>query len=82
MEHSVFSDMSVVGALENTVLLQADVTDMTAHDSELLKTLNVFGPPHIIFYDKNGEEMKDYRISGEMKLQPFKQHIQQFLSSL
>ncbi len=82
MEHSVFSDMSVVGALENTVLLQADVTDMTAQDSELLKTLNVFGPPHIIFYDKNGEEMKDYRISGEMKLQPFKQHIQQFLSSL
>lgn len=82
MEHSVFSDISVVTSLENTVLLQADVTDMTAQDSELLKSLNVFGPPHIVFYDKNGKEMEDYRISGEMKLQPFKQHVQQFLSSL
>ena len=82
MEHSVFSDISVVTALENTVLLQADVTDMTDQDSELLKELNVFGPPNIVFYNTNGEEMKDYRISGEMKLQPFKQHIQQFLSSL
>ncbi|PWQ99012.1 protein-disulfide reductase DsbD [Leucothrix arctica] len=82
MEHSVFSDMSIVTSLEDTVLLQADVTDMTAEDGELLKSLNVFGPPHVVFYDKNGEEMKDYRISGEMKLQPFKQHIQQFLSSL
>ncbi|RVU83953.1 protein-disulfide reductase DsbD [Leucothrix sargassi] len=82
MEHSVFSDMSLVKSLENTVLLQADVTDMTAEDSELLKSLNVYGPPHIVFYDKQGQEMTEYRISGEMKLQPFQQHVQQFLSSL
>jgi len=82
MEHNVFSDKTVVATLENTLVLQADVTDMTADDSELLKTLEVFGPPHVIFYDRNGQEKKDYRISGEMKLKPFQEHIERFLSSL
>ena len=82
MEHSVFSDPSVINSLKDTIVIQADVTDMTADDSELLKTLKVYGPPHIIFYDKNGVENKDYRISGEMKLAQFKQHVTQFLASL
>ena len=82
MEHSVFSDPSVINSLKDTIVIQADVTDMTADDSELLKTLKVFGPPHIIFYDKNGIENPNFRISGEMKLAPFKQHVSQFLASL
>lgn len=82
MEHSVFSDSEVVKSLENTILIQADVTDMTADDSELLQTLKVYGPPHVIFYDKNGVEKEDFRISGEMKLAPFKDHVNQFLISL
>lgn len=82
MEHTVFSDSSVVASLENTIVIQADVTDMNENDSELLKSLEVFGPPHIIFYDRKGQEKKDFRISGEMKLEPFKQHLKQFLSSV
>ncbi|PWQ99105.1 thiol:disulfide interchange protein [Leucothrix pacifica] len=82
MEHTVFSDSDVVATLENTIVIQADVTDMNENDSALLKELEVFGPPHVIFYDRNGEERKDFRISGEMKLEPFKQHIQRFLSNV
>ena len=82
MEHSVFNAPSVINLLKDTILIQADVTDMTADDSELLKTLKVYGPPHIIFYDKNGEEKQAYRISGEMKLNPFKDHLNQFLASV
>lgn len=82
MEHSVFSDPSVVASLKNTIVLQADVTDMTSNHDELLKTLGVFGPPHIIFYDRSGKEKEAYRISGEMKLEPFKQHVNQFLSNI
>lgn len=82
MEHSVFSDSVVMKSLEDTIVIQADVTDMTADDNELLRTLKVYGPPHIVFYDKNGEEKTDFRISGEMKLEPFKSHLNQFLVSL
>jgi len=82
MEHSVFSDPTVINSLKDTIVIQADVTDMTKEDSELLKALNVFGPPHIIFYDKNGIEKQDFRISGAMKLSPFKQHLKLFLASL
>jgi len=82
MEHTVFSDPIVMDSLKDTIVIQADVTDMTANDSELLKALKVFGPPHVLFYDKNGVEKQDFRISGEMKLAPFKQHINQFLANL
>ena len=82
MEHTVFSDPTVMATLKDTIVIQADVTDMNANDSELLRTLEVFGPPHVIFYDKTGQEKRDFRISGEMKLEPFKQHINQFLSSI
>ena len=82
MEHSVFSDSSIISSLKDTIVIQADVTDMTADDSELLRTLKVYGPPHIIFYDKNGNEKQDFRISGEMKLAAFKEHVKQFLSSI
>ena len=82
MEHEVFGDNAVVAALKNTIVIQADVTDMNANDSELLRALEVFGPPHVIFYDRTGQEKKDFRISGEMKLEPFKKHIDRFLSSV
>ncbi|PID45082.1 MAG: thiol:disulfide interchange protein [Proteobacteria bacterium] len=82
MESTVFSDPTVIALLKDTIVIQADVTKMTADDSALLKSLKVFGPPHIIFYGRNGVEKKDFRISGEMKLEPFKKHLQQFLSSL
>ena len=82
MEHTVFSDQGVIASLKDTIVIQADVTDMNENDSELLRTLKVFGPPHIIFYDKTGQERKDYRISGEMKLEPFKQHVDRFLLNI
>ena len=82
MEHSVFSDPAVIKSLKDTIVIQADVTDMTAGDRELMKTLKVYGPPHIIFYDKNGVEKQDFSIIGEMKLAPFKAHVKQFLAGL
>ena len=56
-EQFVFSDPRVQTKLKNTVLLQADVTDNNADDIALLKRFDLFGPPGIIFFDKNGQEI-------------------------
>ena len=46
------------------MLFQIDITDNTDSDRKLLKYLNSFGPPTIIFYNINGEEASDLRTVG------------------
>ena len=64
MEKLTFSDVKVKAALQNTVLLQADVTENNDADQALLKHFGLFGPPSIIFFDKNGQEIKAIRTIG------------------
>lgn len=64
LELFTFSDPRVQMALKNAVLLQADVTKNTAEDAALLKRFNLFGPPGIIFFDANGEEVKSLQVIG------------------
>ncbi|MDZ4099446.1 MAG: protein-disulfide reductase DsbD [Methylophilaceae bacterium] len=64
MELFTFSDPRVQTALKNAVLLQADVTKNTEEDAALLKRFNLFGPPGIIFFDANGEELKSLQVIG------------------
>lgn len=64
MEKLTFSDGKVKAALQDTVLLQADVTENNDQDQALLKRFGLFGPPGIIFFDKNGMEIRALRTIG------------------
>ena len=64
MEKLTFSDGKVKAALQDTVLLQADVTENNEDDQALLKRFGLFGPPGIIFFDRNGEEISSLRTIG------------------
>ena len=66
MRYTVFNQPDVQAALNNVVLLQADVTANDADDKALEKSLNVFAPPTIIFFDENGKEITDARIVGDV----------------
>ena len=79
MEKYTFSDSAVQASLSNTVLLQADVTANDDIDQALLKHFGIYGPPSIMFYDRQGNERRPYRIVGFMKAEPFKHHIDQAL---
>ena len=82
MEHGTFTDSGVIESLKNTVLLQADVTPNDDKDKALLKRFGLFGPPGILFFDKNSKENLPYRIVGEMKAKPFNDHVIQFLNTV
>ncbi|MEO6362513.1 MAG: protein-disulfide reductase DsbD, partial [Caldimonas sp.] len=56
MERFTFSDARVQARLRDTVLLQADVTVNNADDQALLRRFKLFGPPGIVFFDKQGQE--------------------------
>src|SRR5690606_39119637 len=51
-------------ALRGAHLLTIDVTAMTEDDKALLKHLDVFLPPAVIFYDAQGIERTDQRVVG------------------
>jgi thiol:disulfide interchange protein DsbD len=64
MEAFTFSDPRVRGQLDTMLLLQADVTKGNDADRALLKRFSLFGPPGIIFFDAQGQEIKGLRVIG------------------
>ncbi len=64
MEANTFRDSQVQKSLQNTVLIQADVTENNADDAALLKRFGLFGPPGIIFFDEQGQEMPLLKVIG------------------
>ncbi|HSG95852.1 MAG TPA: thioredoxin family protein, partial [Afifellaceae bacterium] len=75
MEEFTFTDTEVKEALENTVLLQADVTANDEADQALLERFGVFGPPTIIFFDRHGLQREGYEVVGFMKAKDFANHV-------
>jgi thiol:disulfide interchange protein DsbD len=71
MEKYTFTDPAVQAALDNTVLLRADVTKNDELDQALMKHFGIFGPPTIAFYDATGTEQRNYRVVGYMKAGEF-----------
>ncbi|WP_372999646.1 protein-disulfide reductase DsbD [Marinobacter sp.] len=76
MERNVFSKPDVIQALSPYTLLQIDMTDNTPDQQALLDELGLFGPPAILFYGSNGEELPQRRVLGEMDREEFLGHLQ------
>lgn len=75
MEKNTFSNSGVQSALVDTVLLQADVTLNDAEDQALLKQFGLFGPPSILFFDTQGNELRQYRLVGFLEPAKFEQQV-------
>lgn len=80
MEKYTFTDPTVRSALQNFVLLQADVTATTKAHRELLKQFGLYGPPGLIIFDTKGQERKNLRVVGFMRAEPFAKHVSQIQS--
>ena len=57
--------------METMLLLQADVTANTEADKALLRRFRLFGPPGIIFFDGQGQELKGLRVIGYQNAERF-----------
>jgi len=71
MERFTFTDTQVTQRLASIVKLQADVTANNAEHQALLKRFRLFGPPGIIFFDKNGNEISGLRVIGFQNAEKF-----------
>jgi thiol:disulfide interchange protein DsbD len=75
MEKYAFTHPGVLAALADVATLQADVTDNDQIDTELMTSLGIYGPPAILFFDANGEEIRHRRVVGEMSGEQFAAHV-------
>ncbi|HEY3047061.1 MAG TPA: protein-disulfide reductase DsbD, partial [Polaromonas sp.] len=57
MDRLTFGDPRVQSRLKEVVLLRADVTANTQEHRALLQRFSLFGPPGIVFFDKQGREL-------------------------
>jgi thiol:disulfide interchange protein DsbD len=64
MEALTFNDARVKPKMDGMLLLQVDVTANTEAHKALLKRFHLFGPPGIIFFDAQGQELKGLRVIG------------------
>ena len=71
MERFTFTDAQVRLRLAGMVKVQADVTANSAEHQALLKRFRLFGPPGIIFFDKNGKEINGLRVIGFQSAEKF-----------
>lgn len=71
MEATTFLDPVVQRALSGAVLLRADVTANDANDRALLKRFDIYGPPTIAFYGRDGRERSRFRVVGYMNSREF-----------
>ena len=63
-EKLTFNNSKVKEYLNEYSLLQVDVTQNTTQHKALLKHFNLYGPPAILFFDKQHNELRTFRIVG------------------
>ena len=81
MERSVFPVPVVASRLAEFHLLRADVTANDAKDKELLNAFGLFGPPSLVFFDRDGRELKRLRVQGEIGAKALAEHLEAVLQS-
>ena len=81
MEVNTFASPEVSNELKQFVLLQADVTRNSSENQALLKRFGLFGPPGILIFNLNSEELKDQRVIGYVPPQRFIERLKNVLKN-
>ncbi len=71
LEKYTFSDQNVSKILNQMKLIKFDITKTTEEHSKYLQDMRIFGPPALIFYDKNGNEIDEMRVIGFVESEKF-----------
>ena len=81
MERQVYPAPEVAERLSHFARINVDVTRTGESSRELLDHFGLFGPPSLMFFDR-GEEIREARIQGEVRVNDFAGHLQGVLDWL
>jgi len=81
-EHYTFNQPQVQKALSNSVMIQVDLTDtFSKTTTEIWEYFDIFGLPSILFFDLQGRELENNRVTGFMDADEFAEHINRIFNS-
>lgn len=66
IDRSVFPDVGVRRDLGGYQLIKADLSDMDTANTELMAQLQVAGPPTMLFFNRNAQEVSGTRLVGNV----------------
>lgn len=75
IEEEVFGDPKVQKALKDMNLLRADVTKNDEVDQDLMRRLQVLGPPTVMIFGPDGQEYRAQRTVGEISAEVFLERL-------
>lgn len=75
-EHKTFNQPQVQQKLAQILLIRVDMTKNSVENQIVSKKYNVLGLPTILFFDQQGNEIEDSRITGFLEAQPFLDWLQ------
>jgi thiol:disulfide interchange protein DsbD len=76
LEEITFPNEEVKEELKRFKFIHIDVTKYTANDKAMLKRYNLFGAPNLIFFDSKHNFLKDKSLSGFIKPEDLKKHLE------
>ncbi|NBG89916.1 protein-disulfide reductase DsbD [Pseudomonas sp. 9.1(2019)] len=75
IEHEVLNNPQVLDRLKGYRLVRFDMTASNAGQRALLDRYQLFGPPALMFFGKNGSEKSDLRVIGEINAADFAERV-------
>ena len=75
IEHEVLNNPQVLDRLKGYRLVRLDMTASNAGQRALLDRYQLFGPPALMFFGKNGSEISDQRVIGEINAADFAERV-------
>lgn len=74
----MFKQADVQNALQGYYLIKLDLSEYDPEHQALLDSLEVLGPPTIMFLDEQGQEVRQLRLTGSFKQAEFMQRVNEF----
>jgi thiol:disulfide interchange protein DsbD len=75
IEHEVLPDPKIISQMGAFRLIRFDMTDSNPEQRALLDRYKLFGPPALLFFGKNGNELKSVRVVGEIDVEAFSERL-------
>ena len=81
MERNTFAEPEIQALFRQIQPLQADVTLNDETDQALMSKYDIIGPPAILFFDRQGKELRGFRLVGFFEPEEFAAHLQKVLET-
>jgi thiol:disulfide interchange protein DsbD len=75
LEEITFPDPKVQTAMQRFHFIQVDITKYTTDDADLLKQFHLFGAPHLLFFDGQGNPLPKKFLTGFVKPEKLVEHL-------